>query len=80
LLQDISTKIKPPIKIDRRDPFASAAALHFDELLQKYGFPLIVLNLVKKKEKKKREAILSAELTQSIEYVSAFVVSSACGI
>jgi len=29
------------------DPFFSAAALHFDDLFQRYGAPLIVLNLVK---------------------------------
>mmetsp|Transcript_3378 Transcript_3378/g.8350 ORF Transcript_3378/g.8350 Transcript_3378/m.8350 type:complete len:1071 (+) Transcript_3378:2-3214(+) len=74
--QDISTKIKPPIQIDRRDPFASAAALHFDEVIQKYGFPLIVLNLVKKKEKRKREAILSEEFTASIDYLNQFLSDS----
>lgn len=29
------------------DPFFSAAALHFDDLFQRYGAPIIVLNLVK---------------------------------
>lgn len=29
------------------DPFFSAAALHFDDLFQRYGAPVIVLNLVK---------------------------------
>lgn len=29
------------------DPFYSAAALHFDDLFQRYGAPIYVLNLVK---------------------------------
>jgi len=29
------------------DPFCTDAALHFDDLFQRYGAPLIVLNLVK---------------------------------
>jgi len=139
--QDLSTKIKPPVIIDRRDPFASAASLHFvskhtifdpttarrpthhaytdspvvslslarpssrpfalslppslsyllflfspalflfslfllhvqDALLKKYGGPIIVLDLVKKKEKRPRESILSAELADAINYLNQFV-------
>lgn len=29
------------------DPFYSAAALHFDDLFERYGAPIYVLNLVK---------------------------------
>lgn len=29
------------------DPFYSAAALHFDDLFERYGAPIFVLNLVK---------------------------------
>jgi len=29
------------------DPFYSAAALHFDDLFERYGSPIYVLNLVK---------------------------------
>lgn len=29
------------------DPFYSAAALHFDDLLSRYGAPITVLNLIK---------------------------------
>lgn len=29
------------------DPFYSAAALHFDNLFERYGAPIYVLNLVK---------------------------------
>jgi hypothetical protein len=29
------------------DPFYSAAARHFDNLFERYGVPLIILNLIK---------------------------------
>jgi hypothetical protein len=35
------------LAVNNVDPFFSAAAKHFDGLLEKYGGPLIVLNLVK---------------------------------
>ena len=33
--------------VQRRDPFYSAGALHFDNMFVRYGVPIIVLNLVK---------------------------------
>ena len=35
------------ILVNLIDPFYSAAALHFDDLFERYGAPLYVLNLVK---------------------------------
>lgn len=35
------------ISVNRVDPFFSAAALHFDNLFERYGCPVYVLNLVK---------------------------------
>jgi len=34
-------------KVNAIDPYYSAAALHFDNMFKRYGFPIIVLNLVK---------------------------------
>ncbi|XP_067883373.1 polyphosphoinositide phosphatase isoform X2 [Heterodontus francisci] len=46
--QDISTMMpKPPITLDQADPFAHVAALHFDQMFQRFGSPIIILNLVK---------------------------------
>ena len=36
-----------PTTVQRRDPFYSAGALHFDNMFVRYGVPIIVLNLVK---------------------------------
>lgn len=35
------------IAVDQADPFAHVAALHFDQMLQRFGSPIIILNLVK---------------------------------
>jgi hypothetical protein len=48
--QDISKMVpKPQILIDITDPFSVAAGKHFNQLLSRYGSPIIVLNLVKMK-------------------------------
>lgn len=35
------------VLVDQADPFAHIAALHFDQMLQRFGSPIIILNLVK---------------------------------
>ncbi|KAI3422374.1 hypothetical protein GPALN_012893 [Globodera pallida] len=49
---------KPPIVIDRVEPHALTTAKHFRELEQKYGHPLVVLNLVKREEHRHNENLL----------------------
>lgn len=55
------------------DPFFSAAALHFENIFQRYGTPVIVLNLIKQKEKTKRESILGKEFAEAIQYLNQFL-------
>ncbi|RPB29412.1 hypothetical protein L211DRAFT_864066 [Terfezia boudieri ATCC MYA-4762] len=64
---------KPPIELNLIDPFFSAAALHFDNMFQRYGTPIIVLNLVKARERVARESILLKEFTQAITYLNQFL-------
>lgn len=72
--QDISTMMpKPPITLDQADPFAHVAALHFDQMLQRFGSPIIILNLVKKREKRKHERILSEALFSAVTYLNQFL-------
>jgi phosphatidylinositol 3,5-bisphosphate 5-phosphatase len=61
---------KPSINIDLLDPFYSSAGKHFNNLFERYGSPIIVLNLVKSKEKTRREAILLDEFSKAIEYLN----------
>lgn len=64
---------KPPVEMNLVDPFFSAAALHFDDLFGRYGAPVIVLNLVKSRERIARESLLLKEFTQAINYLNQFL-------
>ncbi|RIB02962.1 SacI homology domain-containing protein [Gigaspora rosea] len=60
---------KPPISINFRDPFYAAAGLHFDNMFKRYGAPIIVLNLIKTKEKNPRESLLGDEFGDAMDYL-----------
>ena len=64
---------KPAITIDLYDPFVETAGAHFNELLRRYGSPVIILNLVKRREKKKQEKLLSDELSSAVKYLNQFL-------
>lgn len=64
---------KPPIELNLIDPFYGAAALHFDDLFQRYGAPIYALNLVKSKERQPRESKLLEEYTYAIDYLNQFL-------
>ncbi|KAI9848097.1 MAG: phosphatidylinositol-3,5-bisphosphate 5-phosphatase [Sclerophora amabilis] len=64
---------KPPIELNLVDPFYGAAALHFDNLFERYGAPIYVLNLVKARERTPRESKLLKEYTNAIKYLNQFL-------
>lgn len=64
---------KPPIELNLVDPFYSAAALHFDNLFERYGSPIYVLNLVKARERTPRESKLLEEYSKAIKYLNQFL-------
>lgn len=61
---------KPDIKLNLPDPFYSAAALHFDDLFERYGAPIYALNLIKQRERTPRESKLLHEYKRAIEYLN----------
>ncbi|XP_015184747.1 PREDICTED: polyphosphoinositide phosphatase isoform X2 [Polistes dominula] len=72
--QDVSKMVpKPTIVCDLADPFVETAGAHFNKLLKRYGSPIIILNLVKKREKKKHESTLSEELSTAVKYLNQFL-------
>eukprot|EP00058_Branchiostoma_floridae_P018686 XP_002604175.1 hypothetical protein BRAFLDRAFT_278184 [Branchiostoma floridae] len=72
--QDITTMMpKPPIGLDLADPYACVAGLHFNDMMKRYGAPVIILNLVKKREKRKHESVLTEELVSAINYLNQFL-------
>lgn len=64
---------KPDIELNLVDPFYVAASLHFDNLFQRYGAPIYVLNLVKSRERTPRESKLLNEYTNAITYLNQFL-------
>ncbi|KAH7035689.1 SacI homology domain-containing protein [Microdochium trichocladiopsis] len=64
---------KPPIELNLIDPFYTPAALHFDNLFERYGSPVYVLNLIKAKERQPRESKLLDEYTKAIDYLNQFL-------
>jgi hypothetical protein len=61
---------KPDIDLSLVDPFYSAAALHFDNLFERYGAPVYVLNLIKARERTPRESKLLYEYKHAIDYLN----------
>ncbi|XP_071445208.1 polyphosphoinositide phosphatase isoform X2 [Hetaerina americana] len=72
--QDVSKMVpKPAISFNISDPYAETAGKHFNDVLRRYGSPIIVLNLVKKREKKRHESALSENLKASVDYLNQFL-------
>lgn len=64
---------KPPIEMSFVDPFYTRAALHFNDMLRRYGAPIRILNLIKQKEKTPRETKLLDAFSECIEYLNQFL-------
>ncbi|PAV87656.1 hypothetical protein WR25_15419 [Diploscapter pachys] len=64
---------KPLILIDINEPHAQTAGAHFRGLRFKYGNPIVVMNLVKKREKRRHEGVLHEQFVKAIRYLNQFV-------
>jgi len=64
------TMPKPPIVLNRVDPTYHATQLHFQDLIERYGCPIIVVDLVKQSEKREREVIIGNEYRHAIDYLN----------
>ncbi|KAJ8441004.1 LOW QUALITY PROTEIN: hypothetical protein Cgig2_021368 [Carnegiea gigantea] len=62
--------LKPDIILSRRDQNYEATRLHFENLANRYGNPIIILNLIKTNEKRPRESILRTEFANAIECIN----------
>jgi len=61
---------KPDIDLNLIDPFYGAAALHFNNLFERYGAPIYVLNLIKQRERLPRESKLLYEFQKGIAFLN----------
>lgn len=64
---------KPQIQLDLPDPYSLTPGKHFARLFFQFGSPIIILNLVKKHERRKHESILTAAVKQSVHYLNQFL-------
>jgi hypothetical protein len=71
--QDLNKLPKPPIQINLSDPFYQSSAIHFNNLFERYGLPIIILNLIKTKEKQPRELKLNLHFIDCITYLNQFL-------
>ncbi|URE48891.1 SAC domain containing protein [Musa troglodytarum] len=56
--------------VHKKDKNYEATRLHFENLVKRYGNPIIILNLIKSREKKPRESLLRAEFANAIDFVN----------
>uniref|UniRef100_A0A0N5CAH5 SAC domain-containing protein n=1 Tax=Strongyloides papillosus TaxID=174720 RepID=A0A0N5CAH5_STREA len=74
--QDPSTRGvvgKPSIQLNIIEPNSKTAALHFHDLVTKYGYPIVVMNLVKIHVKKAKEKILHTEFLKTVNNLNQFL-------
>ncbi|XP_054805022.1 phosphoinositide phosphatase SAC3-like isoform X2 [Prosopis cineraria] len=62
--------LKPDIILSKKDQNFQATRLHFENLVKRYGNPIIILNLIKTREKKPRESILRSEFANAIDFIN----------
>jgi phosphatidylinositol 3,5-bisphosphate 5-phosphatase len=61
---------KPPIELNRVDPTYTATQSHFEDLLKRYGSPIVVLDLVKQSEKREREVRVGNEFRHAVAFIN----------
>lgn len=71
--QDLNKLPKPPIEVNLQDPFYRSSAIHFNNLFCRYGLPVIILNLIKTKEKQPRELKLNQHFITCVKYLNQFL-------
>lgn len=62
--------MKPSIKLPPLDPLFDSTTLHFDDLSERYGDPVVVLNLVKMHERVKQESVLGEEFRTAVQVLN----------
>ena len=81
--QDPSTRGvvgKPAVIVDIVEPNAYTTAAHFKELRRKYGYPVTVVNLVKRRggEKTRDEKLLHSQFLKAVRYLNEFMKPGKC--
>lgn len=64
---------RPDIVLQRSDPVQLGPRLHFQDLMRRYGAPVLALNLVKQTEKRARETLVGGAFTEAVRYINEFL-------
>ncbi|XP_058781494.1 phosphoinositide phosphatase SAC2-like [Vicia villosa] len=70
--------IKPDIILSHKDAKFEATKLHFENLVKRYGNPIIILNLIKTHEKRPRETILRTEFVNAVKSINQNLKEDEC--
>ncbi|RLN03685.1 hypothetical protein C2845_PM13G00620 [Panicum miliaceum] len=70
VFEEEAGSLKGRMSAVRYDPTYEATKLHFDDLAQRYGHPIIILNLIKTVEKRPREMMLRREYFNAVGYLN----------
>jgi phosphatidylinositol 3,5-bisphosphate 5-phosphatase len=62
--------VKPMIQLQNFDPLCESTAAHFDDLSERYGDPVVVLNLVKSHERTRHESVLGDEFKHTVKLLN----------
>lgn len=68
---------KPPIIVAEGDVFHNATCLHFQELLLDYGAPIVATDLMKQRDRHRREAGLGDAYRQAVGTLRGYVTAGA---
>ncbi|KAI6194548.1 Polyphosphoinositide phosphatase [Aphelenchoides besseyi] len=63
---------KPAIFVDLVEPHALTTARHFRDLRRKYGHPIVVMNLVKRRENRNNENLLHLQFLKTVRHLNEF--------
>ena len=61
---------QPAIVMQKLDPLHLSTRRHVEDVWRRYGSPLLVLNLVKQTEARKRESVIGAAFGEAVEWLN----------
>jgi hypothetical protein len=64
---------QPAIVLQKTDPLHLSTRNHFIQLFQRYGSPILVLNLVKQFERRQRECIVGNAFSEAVEFMNSWL-------
>ncbi|KAG6475223.1 hypothetical protein ZIOFF_064441 [Zingiber officinale] len=70
--------VRPDIILHKKDNNFEATRHHFENLVKRYGNPVIILNLIKSREKKPRESLLRKEFSNAIDFINKDLPGEKC--